>query len=321
MKRLSGEKTPMKNTGMDGIEYDLDSEVATMPNFERMSTRDFPLASFYSCRNAGGGYAAGVEPASDSAEVVPRTSYAEAQTYPEAIERGTASGPNAPMGLFVQVISAHPLGAVNIESALSMQSALGVCLLPHAATEADALNHANAPRLFVLDGCSLTVPLGPLSSRLRANAPGSKFLALLAPDHNRKTELVHLFHWGIDGILVIDEHWKSQLPSAALALLSNRLWVPAEVLLAFVHQMKALLDRQLLPGRLLTGRESQVLQLLFRRLSNKEIAFDLKISERTAKFHVCNLLNKLGLESRKSLLNAFAVGNLSEPTADLTPVR
>jgi DNA-binding NarL/FixJ family response regulator len=37
----------------------------------------------------------------------------------------------------------------------------------------------------------------------------------------------------------------------------------------------------------LTARESQVLELLFRLLTNKEIAGDLKISERTARLHVC----------------------------------
>jgi DNA-binding NarL/FixJ family response regulator len=42
-----------------------------------------------------------------------------------------------------------------------------------------------------------------------------------------------------------------------------------------------------LSGQLLTARKSQVLELLFRRLTNKEIAGDLKISERMAKFHVC----------------------------------
>jgi DNA-binding NarL/FixJ family response regulator len=71
--------------------------------------------------------------------------------------------------------------------------------------------------------------------------------------------------------------------------------------------MKNLLERQLLPGQLLTGRESQVLQLLFRGLTNKEIACDLNISERTAKFHVCNVLNKLGLEGRKNMLKTFGV--------------
>lgn len=297
----------MKKMGDDGIGRAPGEVSAATENPEGIPAKGFALASFYSCRNDNEGYAAySVEPASCCAEVAPRALPGEAETkLEEGSNQGRALGHQAPMALSVQVVSSHLLGAINIESALSVQSALASRLLPHATTEADALKQPNVPRLFLLDGCSLTAPLGPLSSRLRANSPGSRFLALLAPDHQDTAELVHLFHWGIDGMLVLDEDWKSQLPHATIALLSSRLWVPPEVLLAFVHQMKTLLDRQLLPGRLLTGRESQVLQLLFRRLTNKEIACDLNISERTAKFHVCNLLNKLGLESRKNLLNSF----------------
>jgi DNA-binding NarL/FixJ family response regulator len=78
-------------------------------------------------------------------------------------------------------------------------------------------------------------------------------------------------------------------------------------LLAFVKHMKTLLDRRLLSGESLTTRESQVLQLLFRRLTNKEIASALKMSERTAKFHVCKVLNRLGLESRRSLAETLGL--------------
>jgi len=210
------------------------------------------------------------------------------------------------MALALQVVSSHLLGVLDIERALSSQPALVNRLLPHAASEADALKRPNLPRLFLLDGCSLTLELGPLSGRLRANSPGSKFLALLAPDRSSEAEMLRLFHWGIDGMLALDKQWKTELLKAALALLGNRLWVPREVLLAFVKQMRILLDRQLLPEQSLTTREGQVLQLLFRRLTNKEIAYELKISERTAKFHVSNVLNKLGLENRRNLLdNAF----------------
>jgi len=37
------------------------------------------------------------------------------------------------------------------------------------------------------------------------------------------------------------------------------------------QEMKAMLDRQLLAGQSLTAREGQVLQLLFRRLTNKRL--------------------------------------------------
>jgi DNA-binding CsgD family transcriptional regulator len=208
------------------------------------------------------------------------------------------------MALALQVVSSHLLGALHIGQALSVQKDLVKLLLPHATSEAETLKRPNCPRLFLLDGCSMNLALGPLSGRLRANSPGSKFLALLPPDRSGESEMMLLFHWGIDGFVTLHKQWETELPKAALALLRGRLWVPPEVLLAFVKQMKTLLDRQLLAGQSLTAREGQVLQLLFRHLTNKEIAHQLNISERTARFHVSNVLGKLGLENRRNLLGS-----------------
>ena len=206
------------------------------------------------------------------------------------------------MALALQVVSSHHLGALDIEKALTVQELLVKRLLPHAASDAETLKRSNCPRLFLLDGCSLNLPLGPLSARLRANSPGSKFLALLPPDKSTENEMILLFYWGIDGFVTLHKKWKAELRKAAFALLRGRLWVPPEVLLAFVKQMKTLLDMQLAAGESLTARESQVLQLLFRHLTNREIAHQLNISERTAKFHASNVLSKLGLQNRRNLL-------------------
>ena len=48
----------------------------------------------------------------------------------------------------------------------------------------------------------------------------------------------------------------------------------------------------------LSARERQVLRLVAEGRSNKEIARALTITERTAKFHVTSLLNKLGADNR-----------------------
>ena len=48
----------------------------------------------------------------------------------------------------------------------------------------------------------------------------------------------------------------------------------------------------------LTRREIEVLRLVAEGLSNKEIAHRLKVTERTAEFHVGNILRKLGVASR-----------------------
>jgi DNA-binding NarL/FixJ family response regulator len=48
----------------------------------------------------------------------------------------------------------------------------------------------------------------------------------------------------------------------------------------------------------LTERETAVLQLLAQGASNKEIARDLSLGEKTIKTHVSNILSKLGVQSR-----------------------
>jgi NarL family two-component system response regulator YdfI len=48
----------------------------------------------------------------------------------------------------------------------------------------------------------------------------------------------------------------------------------------------------------LTGRELQILTMLAEGLGNKEIAWQLKISEHTVKFHISSIFNKLDVSSR-----------------------
>ncbi len=52
------------------------------------------------------------------------------------------------------------------------------------------------------------------------------------------------------------------------------------------------------PVEPLTARENEVLTQLAKGAANKEIAYELGITERTARTHVSNILGKLGLASR-----------------------
>jgi two-component system, NarL family, response regulator DevR len=61
-----------------------------------------------------------------------------------------------------------------------------------------------------------------------------------------------------------------------------------------------------LPGSELTEREREVLTLVSRGYTNKQIADTLFVTEKTARNHVSHILDKLGL-SRRSEAAAFAV--------------
>jgi DNA-binding NarL/FixJ family response regulator len=205
------------------------------------------------------------------------------------------------VALAIQLLSSHPVLTGVVEKLLSRMKDLPVQILPSATTEVEAFSQPHPPRLFLLDACSLRTDLGPLISRCRSHSPGSRFLALLSPGNASQAEKIRLFYWGIDGFLELHRTWQAELTQAIKSLLRGEVWVPPEVLLAFVKHAKALLDTQLLPGHSLTAREGQVLQLLMRHLTNKEISSALGISERTAKFHVSNILSKLQLEDRRGL--------------------
>ena len=59
------------------------------------------------------------------------------------------------------------------------------------------------------------------------------------------------------------------------------------------------------PDAPLTPREIEVLRLLAEGLANKNIAWKLKISEHTVKFHIASIFTKLNVSSRAE---AVAIG-------------
>ncbi len=80
-------------------------------------------------------------------------------------------------------------------------------------------------------------------------------------------------------------------------------WVPRVLLSRFIDLTLAGGRPRAIPTTAhLSPREREVIGLLLENLSNKEIASRLHISERTAKFHVSNLLAKHGVKRRADLI-------------------
>jgi DNA-binding NarL/FixJ family response regulator len=201
----------------------------------------------------------------------------------------------------IRIVSVHPLLVREVHKILAGVAEFRGGSITSIATETHARDETGSASLYLLDACSLKADLGSLAARLRSHSPGSKFIALLPPSPDTLQEKICLFHWGIDGFVELHEAWHIELPLAIRSVWRGQPWAPPEVLLAFVSQARALLNAQLRNGHFLTSREAEVLQLLMRRQTNKDIAASLAISERTVKFHVSNILSKLQLDDRRSL--------------------
>ena len=73
--------------------------------------------------------------------------------------------------------------------------------------------------------------------------------------------------------------------------------------------------RQSRPGARLSEREREVLTLVGRGLANKQVARNLRISERTVKAHLTNIFQRIGVRDRTSAA-LWAQRNVIEATSD-----
>ena len=159
----------------------------------------------------------------------------------------------------------------------------------------------SAPRrsgiVFVIDLCGLEMPLYECLKELRKQCSDAKFLAL--DDHNSKEEIVRMLVMGVHGY-VPHHSVPSTLVRAISCVGANHLWLPPELLPEFLTDVGSVLQRYA-GQEVTTPREDEILELVRRRLSNREISELLHVSLSTVKFHVSNILSKLHANNRREL--------------------
>lgn len=103
----------------------------------------------------------------------------------------------------------------------------------------------------------------------------------------------------------IPDHASAALFKQAIRVVhSGSVWAPRHVLAMFIERVTAsAAARQIKPheGQLISQRQRQVLALIAVGKSNREIAQELGLTERTAKAHVAELLRKIGAPNRIAL--------------------
>jgi DNA-binding NarL/FixJ family response regulator len=100
---------------------------------------------------------------------------------------------------------------------------------------------------------------------------------------------------GASGYLLKDAD-ADEVASAIRAAHAGEVHLDAAVARLLAQRMRARREPEQIEP--LTPREKEVLAQLGKGASNKEIAHELSITERTARTHVSNILGKLGLASR-----------------------
>lgn len=170
----------------------------------------------------------------------------------------------------------------------------------------DGVPKAQCP-LFLVDNWGLSLPLSEFLRRLTARYSGARYLVL---DRQGSTDdILRMLCLGVHGFL---EHRSvgETLQEAVHAVSEGRLWVSPEVLQLYV-QFTARANQKPTSGpETITPREQQVVELVKRRLSNREIASILRVKESTVKFHLSNIFAKFQVGSRRDLLdqNATVLG-------------
>lgn len=139
--------------------------------------------------------------------------------------------------------------------------------------------------------------------KVKADKVDSKILMLTV--HNVEY-LIRALDIGVDGYIMKDSE-SSELKKAIYMILDGKRYIQPN-LIPELNAKLASMDVERDKLRFLTKREKEVLVQVASGMSNKEIAINLDISERTVKNHISNIFKKIDVSDRTQAA-VFAIKN------------
>jgi DNA-binding NarL/FixJ family response regulator len=207
----------------------------------------------------------------------------------------------------VALLSRHHLLRVGMQQL--MQSEDWIRFLPQTApgTNSDEVILQQNPDVIIIDS-EITSDLPGLIHRIKAPQPAIKIILLC--NMNEAERLRQTVGLGIDGLVL-----KMQPPQVLIATIKHLMNIPlyttppAGISTRNLRTIKAPGAIVLTSGQsregdksVLTERERQIVQLVTKGLSNKEIAASLYIADSTVRHHLTRIFDKLGISNRQKLL-------------------
>lgn len=162
------------------------------------------------------------------------------------------------------------------------------------------LDHLDAR--FTANECIVLIQLSDLSNIDQVKTIAQqKFDVLLFSNNPSTTEGLALFQFGIKGYLNTFATLE-RIEQALTAISAGSIWLGPDILQKMIQSVT---NSQTLENHwkeIVTDREQQVALLVLESKSNKEIAEQLNITERTVKSHIHNVFQKFDVSDRLSLV-------------------
>lgn len=205
----------------------------------------------------------------------------------------------------VLLIDDHETIHKEIGEALSINKDIKLIAQGRNGEEAIALCDKHLPDVILMD-ISMPIMNGLEATQIIVKRhPEAKIIAMTGIDDSKT--ILKMISAGAIGYILKDAH-PQELASTVRAVFSGKSVFSKEIVNTMLHASPAV--PKLSPNISLTRREMDILREMSLGLNNNEVAISLNISTATVRFHINNIVEKLGANNRTEAIVIATRDNL-----------
>lgn len=208
----------------------------------------------------------------------------------------------------VVVVDDHPLFRAGVVQSIQLDTSINVVAEGSSGDEAIALANRHEPDVMLLD---ISMPGNGIDAAAAISATARSPRILMLTVSGDSQDVMRAIDAGAVGYVLKGIN-ANDLISAVKSVASGETFMSPSLSL----NLLTTLGRNAKPDPLaaLTPQESRILRMVAKGLSNREVGEKLGVREKTVKYHVTNLLRKLGARNRVEAALMVKNGSPSDAT-------